>query len=46
MCSSDLLVWFGLRDRLTPEEERELKWELQLMTEAEVFMDTLQSKQF
>ena len=34
----DLLVWFELMDRLTPDEREEVKRELGLMAEAENFM--------
>lgn len=41
----DLLVWFGLRDLLTLEEQYQVKGELLSMAEAEAVMDRLrQSK--
>lgn len=40
----DLLVWFGLSGRLTPAEELIVKDELELMAEAEAFMDCLRCK--
>jgi len=37
----DMLVWFGLRDLLTLEEQYHVKAELLSMAEAETFMDRL-----
>jgi hypothetical protein len=37
----DLLVWFGLKNDLTPEEQREVKRELAALVEAEALMDRL-----
>lgn len=39
----DLLVWFGLDQLLTLEEQRVIKYELRDIAEAEVFMDRLRS---
>ena len=40
----DLLVWFGLADRLDSGERLVLRDELALMAEAEMFMDRLHCK--
>jgi hypothetical protein len=37
----DMLVWFGLRNVLTVEEQYQVKAELASMAEAEAFMDQL-----
>ncbi|HOW71917.1 MAG TPA: hypothetical protein PKY77_15060 [Phycisphaerae bacterium] len=39
--ADDLLAWYGLKERLTLEEQRLLKKELDAMAEAEVFMEQL-----
>ena len=40
----DLLVWFDLDGRLSPDEEEIVKGELAMMAEAETFMDHLHCK--
>lgn len=41
---NDLLVWFGLSDLLTLDEQRLVKEDLAALADAEAFMDRLRSK--
>ncbi|MDM8008460.1 MAG: hypothetical protein QUV05_20165 [Phycisphaerae bacterium] len=41
LSADDMIVWFGLRDLLTLEEQYQVKAELLGMAEAETFMDRL-----
>ncbi len=41
----DILVWFGLDNLLTAEEQRQVKQELLAMIEAQAFMERLRLEQ-
>ena len=41
----DILVWFGLDELLTREEQRQVKQELLAMIEAQAFMERLRLEQ-
>ncbi|MGA2498623.1 MAG: hypothetical protein ABSH20_12830 [Tepidisphaeraceae bacterium] len=43
LSEDDLLVWYGLNNLLTPEEQRQIKKELAAMADAQVVLDQLRA---